>query len=315
MSHSTVQRRPGVGVPTLRQELEATGTALWFQAARSTQRAGAWDERMRCFAALSELLDERRAPRRPGERLSQPPIQLPGVLKEVAHRVPFSGAEPVYRRWRASQDSRQTGRWAGPDSAVRPADAFVAEAKVVTFWPYREGVLKIADAFDMSSTEVAASYLRALAAWASDDIPLAACHPGGVPGCVLEDMVVLAARTSSQAGAVPPQPVPRPVRAARLAELAGDVVAAVLADASITPLGAFNTVRNEVLLLLAESADSIASRVTSSVAELADRILHGTDGEPALTLEEADQILTALRGLTALLADTADTPETPEGDR
>jgi hypothetical protein len=267
---------------------------------------------MRCFAALSAVLAECRVPRRPGECRTQAPIQLTGVLSRVASRAHFAGAEPVYRRWRASKDGRPTGRWAGPDPAVRPGPAFVAEAKIVAFWPYREGVLKVADAFDMTRTEVAAAYLRALAAWACDDIPLAACHPARPPGCVLEDMAVLAAPRLCHVGAMP-HPGPRSTRAARLAELAGNVVAEVLADASVTPLGAFNTVRDEVLQLLAEPADSISDRVTRSVTELGDRILHGTDGEPVLAVGEAGQILAELRGLASLLADIAEVPEAPEG--
>ena len=106
----------------------------------------------------------------------------------------------------------------------------VAEAKIVGFWPYREGALQVADAFDMTLTEVAATYLRALAAWASDDIPLAACHPDGPPPCVAEDMAVLAARIEQHAD-VPPRR-----RAARLAELAHTIISHVLADASIAPL-------------------------------------------------------------------------------
>ncbi|WP_300608315.1 hypothetical protein [Trebonia sp.] len=145
----------------------------------------------------------------------------------------------------------------------------MAEAKVIAFWPYREGVIKIADAFDMAPFEWAAAYLRALAAWAGDNRPLAACHPAGPPGCMAEDMKVLAARRGHCAG----EPAGT-IRAARLAELACTVISLVLDDASITPLGAFNSVRDEVHQLLAGPSASLAGRVVHSGAGLSGRVSH-----------------------------------------
>jgi hypothetical protein len=282
-------------------ELQATRTAQWYQAARSATRAGAWNERMRCFSALRAILAERQAEqeaqRRPGERRSQPPIRLSGVLTQVASRAHFAGAEPVYRRWRARPDDQATRRWAGPDPGVKPGAAFIAEAKIVSFWPYRECVLKSADAFDLTRTEVAAAYLEAIAAWAGDEAPLAACYPAGPPGCVTEDMAVLAADHARRDDATS-----EAIRTMRLAELADDVVGCVLADPGISPTDAYDQVREEALLLLAEPAGSIADRVTSAVAELADRILLGGDGEPVLGTDKADQVLTALHSLASLLA-------------
>jgi hypothetical protein len=254
---------------------------------------------MRCFTALSLILAEHRAPGQPYQCRSQPPIVLRGILAEVAHRAHFASAEPVYKRWRARQGSQPIARWSGGDPAVKPGAAFVAEAKIATFWPYREGMLKIADAFDMTLTEVGGAYLRALAAWASDDIALAACHPQGPPGCVAEDMEVIAAHLARRADV----PAPRE-RAARLEGLARNVVSQVLADASITPLGAYNAVRGELLQLLAEP-DSVADRVARSVAELSDRLLHQVDGDAVLAADQARQMLAALDGLSSLLADVA----------
>jgi hypothetical protein len=317
-------RHPGVGVPSLRHELDRTRTARWYQAARSAPRAGAWDERARCFAALAAILAERAAPGPVGERRGQPVIELPGILTRVAARPLGGGAEPVSRRWRASADGRSVGRWAGPDPAVRPGAAFLAEAKIVSFWPYREGVLEVADAFDLTRTELATAYLRALGAWAGDERLLAACHPAGAPGCVPEDMAVLAARPSvladggNEGGNEGERPADSPAaRAARLAELAGSVVTSVLADISITPLGAVNAVREEMFSLLAEPADPIADRVTRTAAELADRILHGADDEPPLTPGDAGRMLVTLRGLVFALAGLAEPARagTPEAGR
>jgi hypothetical protein len=293
-------------VSSIRHELAATRTARWYEAARNAQRSSAWDERVMCYAALSAILAEHRAAWAAGNRRSQPPIRRPGILTEVAHRAHFASAEPVYRRWRARQDGQPIVRWAGEDPAVKPSPAFVAEAKIVAFLPYREGVLQVADAFDMTLTEVAAAYLRAVAAWVADNTPLAACHPAGPPACVIEDMGVLAAR-------IPPAgQVPSASGAARLAELACTVVHHVLQDTSITPLGAFNTVRDDVLRLLGEPSDSVADRVTHSVAELSDQLLHRVHGERIMTAGQARQILTALSGLSTLLSGIAEGPASAE---
>jgi hypothetical protein len=295
-------------VPSIRQELDATRTARWYQAARSAHRAGAWEERARCFTALSAILAEHRIPWRPYQGRSQPPIRPRGILAEVARHAHFASAESVYKRWRARQDGQPIARWAGPDPAVKPGAAFVAEAKIVAFWPYREGALEVADAFDMTLAEVAAAYLRALAAWACDDIPLAACHPAGPPACVAEDMEVIAAQLAWRADPETPR-----ARAAWLTELAHGIVSQVFADGSITPLGAFNTVRDELLQLLAEP-DSVADRVACSVAELSDRLMHAGDGEAVLDADQARQMLGALEGLSQLLADVALADATTNAD-
>ncbi|MGH3171215.1 MAG: hypothetical protein ACRDN0_35780, partial [Trebonia sp.] len=185
-------------MPSIGQELEQTHTARWYRAARSTQRAKAWDERVRCFAALSAVLSDAAA-----AGVRKQPIRLPGILTMVAHRAHFASAEPVYKRWRAKQDGQPVTRWAGTDRTVKPVTAFVAEAKIAAFWPYREGAVKIADAFDMTLTEFTLAYLRVLASWAEEHPLLAACHPGGPPPCVTEDMAVLAGRLAHPGGLAP----------------------------------------------------------------------------------------------------------------
>ena len=75
---------------------------------------------------------------------------------------------------------------------VKPRSALVAEAKIVSFWPYREAVLRLAPDPGIPLHEVTEAYLRALATWASDEAPLAACRPAGPPACVAEDMRVIA---------------------------------------------------------------------------------------------------------------------------
>jgi hypothetical protein len=285
-------------MPSITQQLAATRTAQWYQAACGPRWVEAWDDRNRCFDVLAGILREHQAVRRPGHRVRQPAIHPQRVLAEVAHRAHFASAETVYRRWRPKASDRAIARWAGADPAVKPSQAFLAEAKVVAFWPYRDGAMQVADAFDMSLAEVAASYYRALGAWAGDNPTLAACDPAGPPGCVAEDMEVLArvlARHFSRAADISSP-------ADRLTALAGEVVARILDDASLTPLGSFNTIREEVLLLLSPPADPVAARAMHSLTELADRLLHHSDDDAVLTAGQARQLRSMLHGLSLLLA-------------
>lgn len=277
-------------MPSIGQELEETRTARWYRAARNAQRAKAWDERARCFAALSTVLSdavarEAKAPDGPGQS-----IRLPGILTIVARSAHFASAEPVYKRWRARQDGQPVTRWAGMDPTVKPVAAFISEAKIAAFWPYREGVVKIADAFDMTLTEFALAYLRVLASWAGEHPLLAACHPAGPPPCVAEDMAVLAGRLAVSDGAR---------RGARLGEVAANVVAAALADPGITSADAAGAAAAEVGSLLAEPANSIAERVSDSVAELTERI---AADDHVIGMAQATRLLAALRQLDAMLS-------------
>jgi hypothetical protein len=209
----------------------------------------------------------------------------------------------------------------------------VAEAKIVSFWAYREGVLQIAGKFDMALPEVAEAYLRALAAWASDGVPLAACRPAGPPACVAEDMEVLTTLwTQRHSGprlhGVPPESLewangsprtagpPRngtrgrekdPVaeKAGQLERLACIVVTSVLDDPTITPAGAVDAVRDDLTKLLAEPADPQADQLSRAAAQLSDRILHQAPGDAILTPQQATRLLTVLTGLSGLLAPVA----------
>jgi hypothetical protein len=292
-------------MPSVRQELETTRTARWYRHASGTRRAGAWAERLRDYAAVRAILDQHTATGAAGaagaaqgtaNRHRQPSIQLPGLLKLVAEHGHYAGAEPVYRRYRNRQQGQQVLRLAGPDPGIRPSAAFVAEARVVTFWPYREGVIEVADAFDMSRAEWAAAYLRALAAWAAEQLPLAAYRPAGPPACVLEDMTAIAGACTLWSGSFS-----APGHAERLSVLAGDVVQSVLNDGSITPLGAFNTVRHEVISLLSPPPEPAAEQVLRSAAELSDRMLHAGDGDVVVTQEQARRLRAMIGGLSALL--------------
>ena len=287
-------------MPSIKRELETTSTARWYRHASGTQRAGAWADRIRDYAALRAVLADHVAAAATGAgRDEQPPVQLAGLLSLVAKRAHYAGAEPVYRRYRGKQHGSPILRWAGTESAVRPSAAFLAEARIAAFWPYREGVIEVADAFDMTRAEWATAYLRALTAWAADNRPLAAYYPGGPPPCVPEDMAVIAgvhapwATGPSASG-----------HAERLTALAGDVVRSVLRDASMTPLGAFNAVREEVRSLLSPPPESLVEQVLRAVAELSDRMTHDSSMAP----EQARRLQAMLASLAALLAEQTGPP-------
>lgn len=277
-------------MPSIRQELDMTRTARWYRDASCTQRAGAWADRERDYAALNAVLAEHAsAPEMTAGRPEQPSVQLAGLLSLIAKRAHYAGAEPVYRRYRSKQQGTPILRWAGPEPALRPSTAFLAEARIAAFWPYREGVLEVADTFDMTRVEWATAYLRALAAWAADNRPLAAYAPGGPPPCVPEDMAVLAGHRAP--GAAPGQD------AERLSVLAGDVVRSVLSDSSLTPPDAFDAVRDEVRALLSPSPESLADQILRAAAELSDRMSHGSSMAP----EHARRLQGRLASLTTLL--------------
>ncbi len=284
-------------MPSIRQELEATRTARWYRHASGTQRAGAWADRERDYAALRAVLAEHASATTTTAGLpEQAPVQLAGLLSLVAKRAHYAGAEPVYRRYRGKQHGAPVLRWAGTEPSMRPSAAFIAEARIAAFWPYREGVLEAADAFDMTRAEWATAYLRALAAWASEDRPLAAYVPAGPPLCVAEDMAVIAGVHAPWAAG--PAAL---AHAERLSALAGDVVRSVLSDTGSTPLAAFNTVRDEVRSLLSPSPESLAEQIVRTVAELSDRMSHGCSVAP----EQASRLQGRLASFAALLAGQA----------
>jgi hypothetical protein len=330
-------------VGSIIHELNLTPTAQWYEVASGTHRADAWAERLRCFIGLSDMLAEQARMTAQGDSAADPDItgqpaaarrlaamqparagssrprqaQIAprGLLTEVAKRAHFAAHETVYKKFRAEWQG-PIARWAGTDEGIKPRNALVAEAKIVSFWAYREGVLQIAGKFDMTLPEVAEAYLRALAAWAGDDVPLAACRPAGPPACVTEDMEVLATLWAQRADGRRPLQVTRPgargrdndlaaEKAGHLDKLAAVMVSSVLDDPTITPGGAFEAVRDDLARLLAEPADPLADQLSRAAAQLSDRILHQPAGDAILTPHQASRLLTALTGLSGLLTPIA----------
>jgi hypothetical protein len=290
------------------QEFACTRSAKWLREAK-TADPHLWNDRLRCFAALDKILAAHRTARPNGHQWSQPPVNPPSLLTDVARRAHFGSAESVYQRWREKQGDDAIKRWAGEDSRIKPREAFVAEAKLVSFWPYRTGALIVADRFEMSLAEAAEAYLRALGAWARNAPVLAACVPVGPPPCASEDMDIFAGRALRQLSVGPAETADT---WARVASLADRIVSAVLADASITPLGAFSTISDEASRLFSAPPDPITTRVSYALTELADRLLHRGDEEEVITREQALSLQAEMTGLGSLLASmTRDTAAEP----
>ena len=293
-------------------ELRSTWTARWYQAASGTQRADAWAERLRYFAALSELLGELVT----GDRRPLPQIAPRGLVAEVARRAHFAAHETLYKRFRPNWEG-PIARWAGHDDTVKPRSALVAEAKIVSFWPYRDGVMRLADKPDALLPEVAQAYLLALAEWASDDIPLAACRPAGPPACVPEDMTVIAALWLRRAmsgrllpGAGPGTPAGSGDRerelvagqAEQLGRLAGSVVRRLLEDPAVSPAQAAEAAHSDLGRLLADPTDPVVDQLARAAAQLSGRLARPSPAEPPVTSQQARRLLAALAPLTARLS-------------
>lgn len=298
--------------------LNSTWTAQWYQTASGTQRADAWAERLRYFAALSELLRElvtgdRPQQQAPARQLLQ--IAPRGLVSEVARRAHFAAHETLYKRFRPDWEG-PIARWAGSDDTVKPRSALVAEAKIVSFWPYREGVVRLADKPDVPLQEVAEAYLLALAEWASDDIPLAACRPAGPPACMAEDMAVIAAlwlhrATSGRMIAAPRPGVPADLRdrerdllagkAGQLERLAASVVRRLLENPDLPAVRAVEAVRDDLGRVLADPSDPVIDQLARTAAQLSERLARPSAGPP-VTPRQARRLLAALAPLVAQLS-------------
>jgi hypothetical protein len=278
-------------------ELSSTRTAQWYDSASGTHRSDAWTERLRCFHGLSEVLADQVPVEHAKKANSQPQITPRGLICEVARRAHFSAHETVYKRFRSGYDGPIV-RWAGPDDTVKPRNALVAEAKIVSFWPYRADVLRNADKFDLSLQAVAEAYLRAVATWAGSDVPLAACQPAGPPACVAEDMQALARLWLRRYGAAKILPAEK---TAQLEKLARTVVTSILDNPASTPHDAVNAVRDELALVLAEPADPVAEQLGRAATQLCDRLTRQSPGELVLTPQQARQLLDTLARLSGPL--------------
>lgn len=291
-------------MPSVAHELARTPTARWHRIATSTQQAEAWADRTRCFAAFDEILAGHRTPQISGLRWIQQPVRINGVLAQVQAQVGFAALETVYKRWRAPQAKQTFGRWAGFNPVIKPGAAFVAEAKVVAFWPYRQGCIQVADDFDLSLTEITAAYFQTLAAWAADSPVLAACEPTGAPGCASEDFAVISKRLAKES----PNRVDCAAVTQRLEELASHLIGHVLDDASLTPFGALNTVRGDIQQLLAKPEESVLDRAMNALAQLGDQLSRPSASRLAVTDDQARQLLLALTRISAQLASGSSGP-------
>jgi len=282
-------------------ELNSTWTAQWYQAASGTRRADAWAERLRYFTALSELLAELV----PGDRRQLLQIAPPGLVTEVARRAQFAAHETLYKRFRPDWEG-PIARWAGDDDTVKPRGALVAEAKIVSFWPYRDNVVRLAGQPDARLQDVAEAYLLALAEWASDDIPLAACRPAGPPACVAEDMAVIAASWLGRAlsGRVISTPGPDLLadQAEQLGRLAGSVVRQLLENPELPAAKVAETAGGDLGRLLADPTDPVVEQLARAAGQLCDRLACPGPADPPVTAPQARRLLAVLAPLATRLS-------------
>jgi hypothetical protein len=255
-------------------------------------------------------------PRQAAPARELPQIAPRGLVTEVARRVHLSAHETLYKRFRPDWEG-PIARWAGNDDTVKPRSALVAEAKIVSFWPYRDGVVRLAEKPDVPLQEVAEAYLLALAEWASGDMPLAACRPAGPPACVAEDMAVIAALWLRNALSGRMNAVPRPGirpdfrdrernvlagKAGQLERLAGSVVRGLLENPELPAGQAVEAVRDDLGRLLADPTDPVADQLARAAAQLSDRLARPSAADPPVTPQQARRLLVALAPLTAQLS-------------
>ena len=290
-------------------ELNSTRTAQWYDRASGTHRSDAWTERLRCFTGLSEVLAEQVQVQVQGEHpaqgRAQPQIAPRALISEVARRAHFSAHETVYKRFRSGSEG-PIARWAGPDTTIKPRNALVAEAKIVSFWPYRADVLRVADRQDLPLREVLEEYLQALATWAWDDVPLAACRPAGPPACVAEDMQAIARLWLSRYETGRHETGQLADKAAQLEHFARTVVTSILDDPAATPRGTVGAIRDEIARALAEPTDPVAEQLGRAATQLHDRIARRSPGELVLTPQQASDLLAALTRLSGTLKTIAE---------
>lgn len=280
-------------MPSLTDELMHTRTAQWHRLARTQRCSAAWKMRELCFAALTSALEsEARSSPGPDHARGRPQVNPPSL--SVIARMVSAAPATLYNWWGADQGAQTVARWAGPDPTVKPSLAFMAEAKVVSFWPYRSGCLSVADAFDMNMTELLSAYYRTLAVWATDRVTLANCRPSGAPSCVAEDLAVIARFA-------PGGPAnDREYVCERLTMLADRILSSILEDASLTPAVALDGICEEMSQLLTPQEDRLADRVEATLTELADRILHCEPHGEVLTGAQSRKVQRAMAriGLT-----------------
>jgi len=173
------------------EHLGRTVTGTWHArlAGITSVRRNHWQTKIVYFRAATELLTAR-----PGTPLTWKSIVA--AARPSGCRSTFYEVAGSHARHRMVDDLIADGR---PDSvqlALRylrtdPVDQLLDEAKVWSYWPYRQQLVARLEASSMSPAEVAAALLETVARWGGDHEALAASVGHTPPACAVEDLTVV----------------------------------------------------------------------------------------------------------------------------
>ncbi|MDI1462845.1 hypothetical protein QEZ54_17860 [Catellatospora sp. KI3] len=239
---------PGMTTACLTHELASTSTANWYTKQLAPGRTRALHIRaLAVHIATTGLV----------------PLHRDEVLASVS--LPQS---TLYHQFGPSADTSllhacrdDIGRSQQP-GPFQIGMGLVAEAKVWSYWPFRQGWL-----FELSRTNhhdrrlAAETLVRVTASWAQGHPALATALGAAPPIAVIEDLLVICADDSL---------VPR------ITSLLGEVVRRAVDPLGLSALAVLNGVRGELFALLdgeaIDSTPSVAALINESLAHLACRL-------------------------------------------
>jgi hypothetical protein len=176
--------------PTI-EDLRHTVIGKWHRrlADNKSQRRNHWQTKTVYYQAASELLNAD-----PGRPLTWKSVVA--TARPRGCRSTFYEVAGAHARHRMIDDLIADGR---PDSVqialrylrVDPVEQLIDEAKVWSFWPYRQRLLSDGLADGMTNDRMAETLTRDVIAWASRNGTLAAALGHTPPACAVEDLTVL----------------------------------------------------------------------------------------------------------------------------
>jgi len=173
------------------EHLGRTVTGTWHArlAGNTSVRRNHWQTKTIYFRAATELLAAR-----PGTPLTWKSIVA--AARPSGCRSTFYEVAGSHARHRMVDDLIADGR---PDSvqlALRylrtdPVDQLLDEAKVWSYWPYRQQLVARFHAESLSPAQMAAALIETVARWGRANEALAAAVGHTPPACAVEDLTVV----------------------------------------------------------------------------------------------------------------------------